>query len=180
MKRGGLSRPAPTVLTSSPHRWVDATGKTMVTLSIKEHAALQSSPPECQFSRLSKHALTEIGNAIPRLLSFQISHGHQCFIELRNELRNPVPWSPHCWYQLRNGPSILLRTSTCAQKWTKYEVCCTGGGGGGMLCATWMPIVFSEAQRVDHVSNSKGTKSKGTKRSKTVFDDSILSKPTIS
>ena len=72
MKRGGLSRPAPTVLASSPHRWVDATGKTIVTLSIKEHAALQSFPPEYQFSRLSKHALTEIGNAIPPRMAFEL------------------------------------------------------------------------------------------------------------
>ena len=36
MKRGGLSRPAPTVLASSPLRWVDATGKTIVTLSIEQ------------------------------------------------------------------------------------------------------------------------------------------------
>ena len=72
MKRGGLSCPAPTVLASSPHRWVDATGKTIVTLSLKEHAALQSFPPEYQFSRLSKHALTEIGNAIPPRMAFEL------------------------------------------------------------------------------------------------------------
>ena len=72
MKEGGLSRPAPTVLASSPLRWVDATGKTIVTLSLKEHAALQSFPPDYRFSRLSKHALTEIGNAIPPRMAFEL------------------------------------------------------------------------------------------------------------
>ena len=72
MKRGGLSRPAPTVLASSPLRWVDATGKTIVTLSIEQHAALQSFPAEYHFSRLSKHALTEIGNAIPPRMAFEL------------------------------------------------------------------------------------------------------------
>jgi len=72
MKRGGLSRPAPTVLASSPHRWVDVTGKTIATLTIKEHAALQSFPPEYRFSRLSQYALTEIGNAIPPRMAFEL------------------------------------------------------------------------------------------------------------
>ena len=72
MKQGGLSRPAPTVLASSPLRWVDATGKTIVTLSIEEHTALQSFPAEYHFSRLSKHALTEIGNAIPPRMAFEL------------------------------------------------------------------------------------------------------------
>jgi len=77
MKRGGLRRPAPTVIAGAPHRWCDAGGNTTRCLTIPEHAILQTFGSAYRLSCPYGEALRLVGNAIPPLFVEHLLAGYR-------------------------------------------------------------------------------------------------------
>lgn len=66
MKRGGgLAHPGPTVLCSNMLSWCTLGGETIRSLTLKEHAALQTFPNDYHFSTNRQISQTLCGNAVP-------------------------------------------------------------------------------------------------------------------
>lgn len=77
MKRGGLRKPAPTVIAGAPHRWVDVHGNTIKCLSVPEHAALQTFRSQYHVPCPYGEALRLVGNAIPPLFVQHLMTGYR-------------------------------------------------------------------------------------------------------
>jgi len=67
VKRGGLRKPAPTVISATSLRWADASGETIACLTLPETAVLQTFGDDYHFPCAYDKAILLLGNAIPPL-----------------------------------------------------------------------------------------------------------------
>lgn len=72
VQRGGLRRPAPTVVASGPLVWTDAAHRTVRTVSVEEHQLLQTFDADFWLPSNVRDALRLVGNAVPPLFVRQL------------------------------------------------------------------------------------------------------------
>jgi site-specific DNA-cytosine methylase len=77
MKRGGLKKPAPTVISATSLRWADAEGETIACLTLPETAVLQTFGDDYSLPCAYDKAILLLGNAIPPLFVERLMMGYR-------------------------------------------------------------------------------------------------------